>query len=77
MHTGAEIGIDEFQASRAPDARYRTTLLRGLWTHAAGGYYHDGRFATLAAVIEHYDAHFSLGLGPHEKSDLAQYLRSL
>src|SRR6185312_9146182 len=33
MHTGAEIGIDEFQASRAPDNRYRTAPLRGLWTH--------------------------------------------
>ncbi len=44
MHTGAEIGIDEFQASRAPDGRYRTTPLRGLWTHTKGGFYHDGRF---------------------------------
>src|SRR5882672_8395176 len=39
----------------APDGRYRTALLRGLWTHARGGYYHDGRFATLADVIGHYD----------------------
>jgi hypothetical protein len=77
MHTGAEIGIDEFQASRSPDARYRTTPLRGLWTHATGGYYHDGRFATLGAVIDHYDAHFALGLSSQEKSDLAQYLKSL
>jgi len=77
MHTGAEIGIDEFQASRAPDARYRTTPLRGLWTHATGGYYHDGRFATLAAVINHYDAHFALGLSGREKIELEQYLKSL
>jgi hypothetical protein len=77
MHTGAEIGIDEFQASRAPDSRYRTTPLRGLWTHAKGGYYHDGRFDTLGAVIEHYNAHFSLGLSGAEKGDLAHYLKSL
>jgi len=77
MHTGAEIGIDEFQASRAPDARYRTTPLKGLWTHATGGYYHDGRFATLAAVIDHYDAHMSLALTSKEKSDLAEFLKSL
>jgi mono/diheme cytochrome c family protein len=77
MHTGAEIGIDEFQASRAPDGRYRTTPLRGLWTHATGGYYHDGRFATLAAVIDHYDAHLSLGLDSQEKRDLQEYLKSL
>ena len=77
MHTGAEIGIDDFQASRAPDARYRTTPLRGLWTHATGGYYHDGRFPTLAAVIDHYDAHLSLGLDSQEKRQLEQYLKSL
>jgi hypothetical protein len=77
MHTGAEIGIDEFQASRSPDERYRTTPLRGLWTHGKGGYYHDGRFATLGAVLDHYDAHLSLGLSAAEKSDLVQFLKSL
>jgi len=77
MHTGAEIGIDDFQASRAPDGRYRTSPLRGLWTHAKGGYYHDGRFPTLGAVIDHYDSHFSLGLTGAEKNDLTHYLKSL
>ena len=77
MHTAAEIGIDDFQASRSPDGRYRTAPLRGLWTHTTGGFYHDGRFPTLAAVIEHYDSHFSLGLSSAEKSDLAEYLKSL
>src|SRR6185437_11581659 len=32
MHTAAEIGIDDFQAKRAPDERYRTSPLKGLWT---------------------------------------------
>ena len=77
MHTAAEIGIDDFQSSRAPDGRYRTTPLRGLWTHTNGGFYHDGRFPTLAAVIDHYDSHFSLGLSSGEKRDLAEYLKSL
>jgi hypothetical protein len=77
MHTGAEIGIDEFQASRSPDERYRTAPLKGLWTHTKGGFYHDGRFATLGAVIDHYNAHFSLGLTGEEKRDLAQFLKSL
>ena len=36
MHTAAEIGIDDFQASRSPDGRYRTAPLRGLWTHTQG-----------------------------------------
>jgi hypothetical protein len=77
MHTGAEIGIDEFQASRSPDQRYRTAPLRGLWTHAKGGFYHDGRFPTLAAVVDHYDSHFTLGLSAGEKSDLVNFLKSL
>jgi hypothetical protein len=77
MHTGSEIGIDDFQASRAPDGRYRTAPLRGLWTHTQGGFYHDARYPTLAAVIDHYDAHFSLGLSSGEKVDLAEYLKSL
>jgi cytochrome c peroxidase len=77
MHTADEIGIDDFQANRSPDGRYRTSPLRGLWTHMQGGFYHDGRFPTLAAVIDHYDAHFSLGLSGREKSDLAEYLKSL
>jgi cytochrome c peroxidase len=77
MHTGAEIGIDDFQANRGPDQRYRTSPLRGLWTHGAGGYYHDGRYATLAAVVAHYDQHFSLGLSAGEQRDLVEYLKSL
>jgi hypothetical protein len=77
MHTAEEIGIDDFQSERAPDRRYRTAPLRGLWTHTTGGFYHDGRFPTLAAVIEHYDQVFHLGLSAGERGDLEQYLRSL
>ena len=77
LHTGAEIGIDDFQAKRAPDGRYRTSPLRGLFTHTKGGFYHDGRFATLDDVIAHYDTTFALGLTAGQKSDLAQYLLSL
>ena len=77
MHTAAEIGIDDFQAMRSPDERYRTTPLRGLWTHQKGGFYHDGRFATLLDVVNHYDAHLALGLSAAEKTDLVEYLKSL
>jgi len=77
MHTAAEIGIDDFQANRAPDKRYRTAPLKGLWTHQKGGFYHDGRFATLGDVVDHYDRFFKLGLTEQEKSDLVEYLLSL
>jgi hypothetical protein len=77
MHTGEEIGIDDFQADRSPDRRYRTTPLRGLWAHSKGGFYHDGRFATLSDVIDHYNAHFRMGLNEREINDLVEYLKSL
>jgi hypothetical protein len=77
MHTGSEVCIDGFQADRAPDHAYRTSPLRGVWTHSKGGFYHDGRFPTLAAVVDHYDSCFSLGLASQEKQDLVQYLQSL
>jgi cytochrome c peroxidase len=73
----AEIGIDDFQANRSPTFRYRTAPLRGLWTHARGGFYHDGRFVTLGQVIAHYNNVFRLGLSSSEAGDLVEYLKSL
>jgi len=77
LHTAAEIGIDDVQALRAPDERYRTAPLRGLFSHSRGGFYHDGRFATLADVVEHYDVDLGLGLAPQEKAELVEFLKSL
>ena len=77
MHTALEIGIDDFQANRAPDKRYRTAPLKGLWTHTKGGFYHDGRFSALRDVVNHYDTHFALRLSEQEKVDLVEYLKSL
>jgi hypothetical protein len=77
LHAPEEIGIDSFQADRGPTGQYRTTPLKGLWSHAQGGFYHDGRFATLDAVVVHYDQHFDLGLSPDEQSDLVEFLKSL
>jgi hypothetical protein len=77
LHTPEEIGIDAFQAERSPTAGYRTAPLKGLWTHGKGGYYHDGRFATLGQVVDHYDGWFRLGLSDGEKGDLIEFLKSL
>jgi hypothetical protein len=77
MHTPEEIGIDSFQADRSPDERYRTAPLKGLWTHSKGGFYHDGRFATLEDVVDHYDTHFGLNMTGREKGDVVEYLKSL
>src|SRR5689334_19618435 len=77
MHTPEEIGVDDFQAKRSPDERYRTSPLKGLWTHQKGGFYHDGRFATLRDVVEHYNSFFNTNLTEQQKSDLVEYLKSL
>jgi hypothetical protein len=77
LHTNTEICIDSFQADRAPDHRYRTSPIGELFTHFKGGFYHDGRFANLQQVVEHYNTCMSLGLTSGEKSDLIQYLLSL
>jgi hypothetical protein len=77
LHAPEEIGIDDFQAKRSPDEKYRTAPLRGLHTHVKGGFYHDGRFATLLDVVDHYDQLFELGLTDADKDDLVEYLKSL
>lgn len=80
LHTAEEIGIDDFQSTRAPDNRYRTEPLRALFDTQKihkGGFYHDGRFATLLEVVNHYDRVFRLGLTDEEKEALIEYLKSI
>lgn len=79
MHTPADIGIDSFQADRAPDGRYRTTPLGGLGVRATqqGGFYHDGRYPTLADVVDHYNTVKNLNLTDSEKLDLIEFLKGL
>jgi hypothetical protein len=77
LHMPPEICTDAFQADRSPTGMYRTTPLKGLFAHAKGGFWHDGRFPTLDAVVEHYDSCFGLGLTARQRADLVQYLKSL
>jgi len=77
LHAPSEIGVDSFQADRSPTHMYRTAPLAGLWSHQKGGFYHDGRFATLLDVVNHYDAQFNLGLSDAEKKDLIEYLKGI
>jgi mono/diheme cytochrome c family protein len=76
-HKPDEICIDDFQSSRSPDKTYVTQGLKGLWSHSKGGFYHDGRFATLMDVVNHYNKCKSLALNESEKNDLVEYLKSL
>ena len=77
LHSASELGIDDFESMRSPTGMYRTTPLRGLFARAKGGFYHDGRFATLRDVITHYDDHMQLKLTAKEKTLLEEYLKSL
>jgi hypothetical protein len=76
-HKGDEICIDDFQSSRSPDKSYVTQGLKGLWSHMKGGFYHDGRFATLMDVVNHYNTCKNLKLTETEKNDLVEYLKSI
>jgi len=77
LHTPEEVGVDSFQADRSPTHMYRTAPLAGLWAHTKGGFYHDGRFATLKDVVAHYTTLLKLTLSDREQDDLIEYLKSL
>ena len=80
LHKADEIGIDSFQADRGPERRYVTTPLRALFDTQKihkGGFYHDGRFANLTEVVEHYDGFLKLRLTDAQKRDLIEYLKSI
>jgi len=77
LHSAEELGIDDFEAKRSPTGKYRTMPLGGLFTKMKGGFYHDGRFATLNDVVSHYDTHLKTNLSTTEKLDLVEYLKSL
>ena len=86
LHTPQEVGIDSFQADRAPDGDYKTMNLAGIFVREEGlfmrpankgRFYHDGRFATLMDVVNHYDTLLHLGLTTEEKQDVVEYLKSL
>lgn len=76
-HAPADVCIDSFQADRSPDKIYRTAPLAGLFSRQKGGFYHDGRFATLSDVVEHYVRCMDLQLSDEEKEDLVKYLLTL
>jgi cytochrome c5 len=75
--TPGQVCEDSFEADRSPTHEYRIAPLRGLFTHEKGGFYHDGRFPTLAAVVQHYNSCFNLNLTAGEQNDLVNYLESL
>jgi cytochrome c553 len=75
LHAPAETAMDPAYAARSATKKYRATPLRALWQHPP--YFHDGKAASLAAVVEHYDAALHLKLSAEQKKDLVEYLKSI
>ena len=75
LHAPAETGMEPTYAARSASKKYRATPLRGLWQHAP--YFHDGKAATLDAVVDHYVSALKLSLTADQKKDLVAYLKSI
>jgi hypothetical protein len=75
LHDPAETGMETNEARRSKTGQYRTTPLRGAFSHPP--YFHDGSAATLEAVVTHYDTVLELGLTAAQQADLVAYLKSL
>lgn len=56
-------------------ATFKGPILRGLSGRAP--YFHNGSAASLADVVDFYDARFTMQLGPTEKTDLVAFLSAL
>jgi hypothetical protein len=54
----SEIGIDEFSGGPIARAQIQNDSAQRPVGHQKGGVYHDGRFAPLRDVVDHYDKFF-------------------
>jgi hypothetical protein len=77
LQTGGEVCIDDFEADRASDRRFRTTSLNGLWTHMQRGVYHDGSFTTSLDVVTTMTRVSTWAFRLKDNSALVEYLKSL
>jgi mono/diheme cytochrome c family protein len=75
LHATTEIPTDPAYALRSATKMWRTSPLKGIWQHPP--YFHDGSAATLADVVERYNAAMALSLSAQQKADLVEYLKSL
>jgi len=53
----------------------KVPILRGLAARAP--YFHNGSAATLAQVVNFYNARFQMGLNQGQKTDLVNFLNAL
>ena len=79
LHTPAEVGQDAAYAhAQRDEAIPHDSAARALASAAAEGpYFHDGKAASLADVVDHYVQLKALVLTPRQRADLIEYLKSL
>ena len=77
LHDPTERGevADPQYAARSATKMWLTTPLRALWQHPP--YFHDGSAATLAAVVDRYQARLGFPLSTQQRTDLIEFLKSL
>lgn len=71
----ASVAVDKDYVNRSATKKWRVSPLKGIWQHPP--YFHDGSASTLLEVVEMYNQQNNLGLSSIEKTDLAEYLKSL
>jgi cytochrome c peroxidase len=67
--------VDHGQHDVGSDGVFKTPTLLNANFNAP--YFHDGRFATYAEVIGHFDRVFYLGLSAQDRTDLVAYLEAI
>jgi cytochrome c peroxidase len=74
-HVPSAAFVDHRQHDVGSGALYKTPTLRNANFNAP--YFHDGRYASYAEVVAHFDRTFALGLSVQEQSDLVAYLTAI
>ncbi|SRR6266849_8961193 len=81
VNAGSNITFTLVLTNNGPSmASQVTTPLRALFNMQKihkDRFYHDGRFATMTDVVEHYDSLFKLNPSVEQKRDLIEYLKSI
>lgn len=74
-HVPSEAFIDHRQHDVGTGGLFKTPTL--INANFAAPYFHDGRFDTVAEVIEHFDRVYELKLSAQDRADLADYLAAV
>jgi mono/diheme cytochrome c family protein len=74
-HVPSGAFVDHLLHDVGSGGAFKTPTLRNADFNAP--YFHDGRYATYAQVVAHFDRVFDLGLAPEDQSDLVAYLTAI